>query len=115
MLSIVVTIVSLRLRINPDDWRLEWAQGGHGGDGGAYLRIGAVSLQRRHVVFEGHFFANHDIHLEFERGVGRVTNLDPMAALFEPETLGPAVEMVNQTDVVSIDEYLGVARFHLQT
>ncbi len=73
------------------------------------------ALERCQVFLECHFLTRDDQHVELDRHVLRVPDLDTMRALFQLEALGEAVEVVDDPHVVPVDEHLRVPRFHLET
>ena len=74
-----------------------------------------TTLEWHQVFLERHLLPRDDQHVELDRHILRVDDLDAMRALFQPETLGEAVEMVHEPDVVPVHEDLRVPWFDLQT
>ena len=72
-------------------------------------------LRSFHEVLERHGLARDDQHVEFDRKIIGMPDLDAIRTLLETQPLRESVEMVDKPDVVAIDKHLRVARFHLET
>ena len=73
------------------------------------------ALLSDHVLFERDRLTRGDQHIEVDREIRWVTDFDLVCAFFESKSLREPIEVIDQANVVAIDEYLGVARLHLET